>query len=75
MWPNQKTVLHLLNTNIHVGIVMPLKEKETNPMDLPVVGRVDLPLYGNMQGKMTAGSVTCIIRCMYSIFTNLYLSI
>lgn len=26
-------------------------------MDLPVVGRVDLPLYGNMQGKMTAGSV------------------
>lgn len=26
-------------------------------MDLPVVGRVDLPLYDNMQGKMTAGSV------------------
>ena len=50
-------MLRLLNTNTHVGIVMPLKEKETNPMDLPVVGRVDLPLYGNMQGKMTAGSV------------------
>lgn len=50
-------MLHLLNTNIYVGIVMPLKEKETNPMDLPVVGRVDLPLYGNMLGKMTAGSV------------------
>lgn len=47
-----------LNTNIHIGIVMPLKEKkEINPMDLPVVGRVDLPLYGHMQGKMTAGSV------------------
>lgn len=26
-------------------------------MDLPVVGRVDLPFYGDMQGKMTAGSV------------------
>lgn len=48
-------MLHLIH-NSCVGIIMPCKE-ETNPMDLPVVGRVDLPFYGDMQGKMTAGSV------------------
>lgn len=58
---------------------MPLKE-ETNPMDLPVVGRVDLPFYGDMQGKVTAGSVKLYYDDDYyylgaCIFTNLYLSI
>lgn len=56
---------------------MPLKE-ETNPMDLPVVGRVDLPFYGDMQGKVTAGSVKLYYYDYYlgaCIFTNLYLSI
>lgn len=62
--------------NSCVGIIMPLKE-ETNPMDLPVVGRVDLPFYGDMQGKVTAGSVKLYYDYYLGacIFTNLYLSI